>query len=678
MKSKLFIDDLNSSQREAILYNYGPLLVIAGAGTGKTRVITYKIAYLIKELKVLPDNILAVTFTNKAADEMLKRVTNLVGKDGKGIWTGTFHSIALRMLRRDGHLVGLPANFSVIDQDDRLSLLRDILKALNIDSKKYPPKVYLNLISNYKNSMEFVDEVPINFEEYKFNEVFAMYQNALKSMSVVDFDDMLSLIVRVLKRFPDIRYFYRKLFSYILVDEFQDTNSIQLEFLRNIVDKDGNITAVGDDDQSIYGWRGAEIRNILNFEQYFPMTKIIKLVDNYRSGFNILYTANRLISNNKYRKGKDLKPFKDSTGIVSIQHFDTEMDEAIFVANKISELFASGSSPDNIAILYRTNAQSRNFEVELNKKGIPFKVMGGVGFYGRKEIKDILSFLRLFYNSYDIQSFKRSVKIPPRGIGDATIEKISQFAMENGIDIWTAIKECFAGLSNKVRSSLEDFVNIFDGLKSVKVSDMIKNIVERIDYESFLSQYEDVYEVEKRMGNVNELVNAAVQLEEQWDLSLADFLSTTTLQTSSDEDANGFVRLMTIHSAKGLEFDTVFLTGLEEGVFPLYRSMENEWEMEEERRLCYVGITRAKDSLFLTHVDRRLFYGKASFLKPSPFLQEIKYMLYNSDSEKRVYHDKFGEGKVLKIEGSGENARVTVNFRQSGYKTIIAKFLKFE
>ncbi len=671
------LTDLNPTQREAVLYNEGPLLVIAGAGTGKTKVITNKIAYLIKELGIPSENILAVTFTNKAADEMLKRVTLLVGKAGKGIWIGTFHSIALKMLRRDGHLLDLPANFSVIDQDDRLGLLRDILKNLNIDSKKYPPKIYLNLISNYKNTLEFVDEIPLTFEEYKFDEVFKMYQYALKSMAVVDFDDMLSLVVRLLKRNPELKYFYRDLFKYVLVDEFQDTNSIQLEFLTNIVDKDGKITAVGDDDQSIYGWRGAEIKNILNFETYFPNTKVIKLVDNYRSGFNILDTANRLIANNKYRKGKDLRPFKDATGEVFVHRFENEIEEAQFVANKISDLLAKGISPDEIAILYRANAQSRNFEVELNKMGIHFKVLGGVGFYGRREIKDILAYLRLFSNPYDIQSFKRAIKVPHRGVGDVTVEKIAQFAMDNGLNIWTALKEFSSQFSPKVRSAIDGFIAVFDGLEEVSVSEMIKNIVERIDYESFLNQYEDQFEAEKRMDNVNELVNAAVQLEEQGVLTLADFLATTTLQTSSDEDADGFVRLMTIHSAKGLEFDTVFLTGLEEGVFPLYRAMENEWEMEEERRLCYVGITRSKERLFITHVDRRLFYGKAQFLKPSPFIFEIKSMFDKKRTEEKVFHEKFGEGKVLKIEGSGEDARVTVNFQRYGYKTIIAKFLKF-
>lgn len=671
------LDDLNPTQREAVLYNEGPLLVIAGAGTGKTKVITNKIAYLIKEISVVPENILAVTFTNKAADEMLKRVTDLVGKAGKGIWIGTFHSIALRMLRRDGDLLGLPANFSVIDQDDRLGLLRDILRNLNIDSKKYPPKIYLNLISNYKNTLEFVDEIPISFEEYKFDEVFKMYQYALKNMAVVDFDDMLSLVVRLLRRNPEIKYFYRDLFRYVLVDEFQDTNSIQLEFLINIVDKDGKITAVGDDDQSIYGWRGAEIRNILNFENYFPNTKVIKLVDNYRSGFNILDTANRLIANNRYRKGKDLRPYKDTTGEVFIQRFENEIEEAQFVANKISDLLARGIQPDDIAILYRANAQSRNFEVELNKRGIHFKVLGGVGFYGRREIKDILAYLRLFSNPYDIQSFKRAIKVPHRGVGDVTIEKISQFAMENGLDIWAALEKFLPQLSPKVRSSLEGFIDVFDGLKELSVSEIIKNIVQRIDYESFLNQYEDQFEAEKRMDNVNELVNAAVQLEEQGLMTLTDFLATTTLQTSTDENADGFVRLMTIHSAKGLEFDTVFLTGLEEGVFPLYRAMENEWEMEEERRLCYVGITRSKERLFITYVDRRLFYGKAQFLKPSPFIFEMESFFDKKGVEEKVFHEKFGEGKVLKIEGTGENARVTVNFQRYGYKTIIAKFLKF-
>lgn len=666
---------LNESQYEAITYNAGPLLVIAGAGTGKTRVITHKIAYLIKELSILPEQILAVTFTNKAADEMLRRVVQLTGKVAHRIWIGTFHSIALRMLRRDGHLVGLGANFSVIDQDDRLGVIRDILKNMNIDPKKYPPKTYLSLISDYKNSMEFVDEIPIIVDYYKFEEVFQMYQNITKNMNVVDFDDMLSLIVRVMKNNPDVKFGYRQMFRYILVDEFQDTNKIQLEFLIQLCDKDGFITAVGDDDQSIYGWRGSEIKNILNFEEHFPSTKIIKLTDNYRSGHVILSTANQLIANNRYRKGKDLRPFRMDQGEIIVKRFANELEEAAFVADKISELITRGVPPDEIAILYRANSQSRNFEVELNRRGLPFKVVGGIGFYGRKEIKDILSYLRLYANRFDIQAFKRAVKIPTRGIGDVVIDKIADLSIKNGIDIFTVIKEYGDFLSPKQRSSLNDFLFLFAGLEQLKVSEMISHIVETIEYESFISQYEDIYEVEKRMDNINELINAAVQMEEIRNITLSEFLSTTTLQTSSDEDTHDMVRLMTIHSSKGLEFDTVFLTGLEEGVFPLFRSMDNEWELEEERRLCYVGITRSKNRLFITHADRRLFYGKAQLLNPSPFLQEI--VKSDKPKNKRVYHEKFGKGEVINIEGSGDTARVHVFFEEYGYKTIIAKFLKW-
>ncbi|MCX8084083.1 MAG: UvrD-helicase domain-containing protein [Calditerrivibrio sp.] len=672
------LDDLNQSQKDAVLYNDGPLLVIAGAGTGKTKVITHKIAYIIKELNIAPENILAMTFTNKAADEMSKRVTNLTGNRSRGIWIGTFHSIALKMLRRDGYLIDLPPNFGIIDQDDRISILRDILKNLNIDSKKYPPKIYLSSISNFKNTMEFVNEVNLSFDEYKFDEVFANYQSVLKSMSMIDFDDMLSLALRILKRFPEVKYFYKTLFKYILVDEFQDTNGIQLEFLINLSDSDGRVTAVGDDDQSIYGWRGAEIKNILNFDQYFPSVKIVKLVDNYRSGFNILHAANCLISNNRYRRVKELQSYKKEMGHVVIQCFENEIEEAAFVANKIQELVNLGVELNDIAILYRANAQSRNFEVELNNKRLPYKVIGSVGFYGRKEIKDILAFLRFYSNPYDIQSFKRAIKIPPRHIGDATIEKVSAFTLENGVDILTSIKELYNTFTDRVKKSFDEFIVLFDGFEHLKVSEMIKNIVDKIEYENFLSQYEDMYEVERRMDNINELINAAVQKEEDGELTLKDFLSDATLYTSNDEDATGFIKLMTIHSAKGLEFHTVFLTGLEEGVFPLYKAIDNDLEMEEERRLCYVGITRSKEMLFISHVNRRLFYGKPQILKPSPFIFEIKHNMIKSDiGYDRVSHEKFGDGKIIKIEGSGENSKVTVNFEHFGIKTIIAKFLKF-
>lgn len=667
---------LNESQLEAVKYNDGPLLVIAGAGTGKTRVITHKIAYLIKNRNIPPENILAVTFTNKAADEMARRISQLTDKHSKNIWIGTFHSIALRMLKRDGYLSGLKPNFSVIDQDDRLSIIRDILKNINIDPKKYPPKNYLNLISNYKNSLEFVDEITPKEDFYKFEEVFNNYQHSLREMNMIDFDDMLSLIVRVLKYNPDVKYHYRTVFKYILVDEFQDTNKIQLEFLTSICDKNGFITAVGDDDQSIYGWRGAEIRNILNFEEYFPTAKIVKLTDNYRSGHKILNTANKLISNNKFRKGKDLQPFIKEHGDIIIKQFQSETDEATFVAEKIRDLLNLGIQAEEIAILYRANSQSRNFEVELNRLGIPFKVIGGVGFYGRREIKDILSYLRLYSNPYDIQSFKRSIKIPSRGIGDSTIERVAKFSSDNGIDILRAIAELMDQFTSKQQRSFENFIEIIGQLKNLKVSDAIKKIVELTEYESYISQFEDIYEVEKRMDNVNELINAAAQIEETGEVNINDFLSVTTLHTSNDEESNNTVKLMTIHASKGLEFNTVFLTGLEEGVFPIFRALENNLELEEERRLCYVAITRAKERLFLTYSNRRLFFGKAQFLKPSPFIDEIE----SFDSKKfknKVFHEKFGEGDVIKIEGNGENAKVEVFFHKYGYKTIISKFLKW-
>jgi DNA helicase-2/ATP-dependent DNA helicase PcrA len=693
-------NELNEEQFEAVTHCEGPLLVLAGAGTGKTRVITYRIAYLIDKINVEPYRILSVTFTNKAAEEMKFRLFNLIGSVSKTVWAGTFHSIALRILRRDGAYIGLKEGFSVVDQDDRISILRSILKELGIDTKKYTPKMYLSKISDYKNTLEFVKEIAISDETLlNFEKVFDAYQQRMSDSNMIDFDDMLSLSIRLFMKNKDVADKYKNLFEHILVDEYQDTNLIQFVFLNILSGNKGNICVVGDDDQSIYGWRGAEIKNILEFDSVYEQVKIIKLIQNYRSDAKIIFTANSLISCNRYRRDKQLKPVSSEPGFVKLTEYYDGQNEADTIAKEILNLINLGIEHDEIAILYRTNAQSRSFEVVLNHLLIPYKVIGGIGFYQRKEIKDILSYLRVFNNKYDVQAFERSLKVPPKGIGQASVNKIINFASNNAMDLLEASKEISNSMSSKQKNSLLNYLNLFEELKtSSSISEMIIKIVEMISYEDFVKKYDDERDAKIRMENIEELINAATEFEENNEEgSLSDFLASTTLQTSSDEPSEKTVKLMTIHAAKGLEFHSVFLTGLEDGLFPLFRAYEDDtgMELEEERRLCYVGITRAKKRLYLSYAASRMVYGKWQNSRKSIFLHEmnipdnknkfstgrkvIKSIKEDENELKdgsKVFHNKFGEGLVVGISGSGENAKVDVYFKTRGLKKVVASFLQ--
>jgi len=676
---------LNKEQLEAVTYTGGPMLVLAGAGTGKTRVITYRIYHIIENENISPSEIMAVTFTNKAANEMKNRLLSLIGSKVNELWIGTFHSIALRLLRAEYEHAKLKNNFAVIDQEDRFSLIRDILKRLNIDNKKFPPKTYLNIISNFKNTLSFVEKLPINEDYHMIAEVFQEYQRELLRLNVVDFDDMLSLIVRVFKENPNIAQYYRQIFKHVLVDEYQDTNTIQFVFLQQLCGKNGNICVVGDDDQSIYGWRGADINNILDFDKHFENTKIVKLTSNYRSQKGVLTLANKLISNNKYRKGKTLLPALNISGEILIKGCKDEQDEAVWVAKKVKDLHENGTSYSNIAVLYRTNAQSRNFEEVFNRFKIPYKVLGSIGFYQRREIKDILSYLKVYDNPFDYQSFVRSIKNPPRGIGNATIDKIIRYSLENNIDILESLKENLEKLGLKQKEEAKKYLELFDKLKEIElIKDMIIEVIKDIDYEEYLKQFEEVAIFEKRLLNLEELVNSAAAMEEGGRITLNEYLSNIALVTSTDEDAGENVNVMTVHAAKGLEFDSVFLTGLEDGLFPIYSALEDEKLLEEERRLCYVGVTRAKNNLYLTHTRSRFHFGRRSDSKPSIFIDEIKTLDVSTKEDgiieikegQRVRHEKFGEGIVISVSGSGEDAKVDVFFKLSGLKKIVKKFLK--
>lgn len=710
-------NELNEGQYQAVVRTENPLLVLAGAGTGKTRVITYRIAYLINEEGIEPERILAVTFTNKAAEEMKNRLRKLVGIDAAAVWMGTFHSISLRILRRDGAAAGLKAGFGIIDQDDRMSLFREVVKKLNIDHKKYPPKQYMNKISWFKNTVQYVEkQIPDAGAFHRIDEVFREYQRSLDEQFLIDFDDMLSISIRLLDEHDDVREYYTNMFRHILVDEYQDTNSIQFMFLRLLTGRSGRICVVGDDDQSIYGWRGADIRNILEFDKHFNNVEVVKLTENYRSTADIIARANTLIRNNTMRRGKELTAHLEVEGTLEHSSLLNETSEAEFVTKNIEKYAEEGVSYKEMAVLYRTNAQSRNFEVSLNKAGIPYKVVGGTAFYQRREIKDMLSYLRFFDNSFDSASFNRSVKSPMRGIGDTTIDKVRDYASANTTSILEALRQILPTLGRAQQQAFGKYLEIMEGLASfTKISDMTNHVIVKTEYKEYITAHESEEEAKKRIENIHELYNAAIAFEESMpEGTLTDFLASTSLSSSTDEEAGDRVSLMTIHSAKGLEFDTVFLTGLENGLFPLYDNPDEPETMEEERRLCYVGITRAKRNLHVTCAESRIIYGNRSITKRSYFLDEMGFAkpkpLYapsppaassfqnrfsksqqlrrpaaakkaegsTSKAGKKVRHEKFGEGIIISTSGEGASEKADVFFKNAGgLKKIMTAFLTF-
>ena len=661
-------------------------------------------------------NILAVTFTNKAAEEMKHRLQGLIGQLSNAVWMGTFHSICLNILRNEAEYIGLAKSFSVIDQEDRLSLIRQILKSLNIDTTQFKPKAYLHAISSYKNTENYArnDEIEENYHMLKT--VFQAYQKELELQRLVDFDDMISLCVRLFNTHPNVLEKYKELYKYILVDEYQDTNAVQFRLLYMLAGEDGNLCVVGDDDQSIYGWRGAEVRNILEFDKVFKNVQEIKLEGNYRSGKSILSIANRLIENNTYRRGKTLEASSDKEADVRKFEFTNEYEEAEFAAGTIlKKIEDDGVNPADIAILYRTNAQSLNFERALKMKNIPHKVVGNIGFYQRREVKDILSYLKFSSNKRDTQSFIRSITTPKRGIGNSSIDKILSYAEDNDIDIMQALNADLKFLA-KHRATIERYIAIINKTEEIhSIPEKIKYIIDALNYKEYLKGLgEEADVIDRKMENLDELVSDAVRFEESSGSSLQDFLASAALVTSSDEDAEHSVKLMTMHAAKGLEFKIVFLTGLEEGLFPLGNS-EGETNIEEERRLCYVGITRAMETLYITRARNRLRRDRHNHADASRFLGELQYgaafkfnkgktqntftningkyadyIKSTTNSQKKEYnnssavfapsakvrHSVFGEGVVLFSEGSGNEEKVTVHFKKAGIKKIIAEFLE--
>jgi len=729
--------DLNPPQQEAMLHGEGPLLILAGAGSGKTRIITRRIAYLIGRRAVQPWQILAVTFTNKAADEMRRRVELLLGARGLNVALGTFHSTCVKILRKWHGELGLRSSFVIYDEADQLSLIKDCLKALDLSERTLSPRGVAARISRAKNELQTPGEyatVANDFTEERTAKIYALYQDRLRASHAVDFDDLLMLTVLLFRQKPHVLQYYQNLWRYVLVDEYQDTNHAQYQIVNFLSQRHGNLCVVGDDDQSIYRWRGADLNNILDFERDHPGCTVIKLEQNYRSTQNILDAAGGVVSHNIGRKGKTLWT-ENPTGesVVFCQSRD-EQAEAYFVVRTIRTLSAEGGySLDDFAIFYRTNAQSRVLEDALRREVTPYVIVGGLRFYERKEIKDLLSYLRLVANPDDTQSFKRIVHVPPRGIGQATVDKLEGLAVAERVSLWEACK--LAGERNllgpKAQKALAEFLALIERARAkLEVTTVPELILELLDTTGYLADLknEGTIEAESRIENLQELVSAAREfMERSEDPSLQAFLDSVALIADIDElaEGTGTVTLMTLHSAKGLEFPVVLITGMEEGVFPHARSLIDDDELEEERRLCYVGMTRAKDRLFLSAALSRRLYTSNAYNLPSRFLDEVPQDLmeridglqtsrgsgvwglgsaqdlrspasdprplradarYEAEEAfvdhlqvgMRVRHPDWGIGTIKERIGEGEDLKVVVTFAGVGRKKLAAKFVHLE
>lgn len=728
-------DTLNDKQKEAVFLTEGPLLLLAGAGSGKTKVLTHRIAYLIEEKGVNPWNILAITFTNKAAKEMRERIDNLVGYGSEDIWVSTFHSMCVRILRRNINKLGFNNSFVIYDTEDQKNIIKDIIKIQKLDTDQFKERNILNEISKAKDEFispsEYERESIGNFRKTKIAGVYKEYQKRLKDNNALDFDDLIYKTVELFQFNPDVLETYQKRFKYIMVDEYQDTNTLQFKLINQLSAKYRNICLVGDDDQSIYKFRGANIDNILDFEQNFPDANIIKLEQNYRSTKNILDVANAVIKNNQKRNDKILWTNNDDGEKVYFHQYETERDEAEGISNSIQLLVnARKIKYSDCAILYRTNSQSRMFEERFLMHGIPYKILGGINFYQRKEIKDLLAYLRIIENDKDDLSVKRIINVPKRGIGNTSIEKVIIFAEQNNMNLYTALKEIKENQELvKVADKMKVFTDLIDNFKAIKdkikPSELFKKILEDTKYLEELS-LENTDEALDRIQNIDQLLNKIVACEEETEeITLSEVLEQIALVADIDnlDESKDTVVLMTIHSAKGLEFPYVYLVGMEDGVFPSYISLnsENEDDIEEERRLCYVGITRAREKLCLSCARLRLLHGRSQYNKISRFVFEIpeesmkkelpknKYVSEKSyiKSKKRVKdiidipyntkeieikkadnldydigdtvkHIKFGKGVVKNIILGGKDYEVTVDFEKCGIKKMFASFAKLK
>ena len=637
------LDGLNDRQKEAVEYMDGPLLILAGAGSGKTRVLTYKIAYLLEKEIVKPWQILAITFTNKAAKEMKERVEGLVGQVAQDMWLGTFHSVCVRILKREIELLGYTRDFNIFDEIDKEKVLKEVTKKLNIDEKMYPIGLLKSEISKAKEVMKdnltYQKEAMGDFRKEEIAKVYNMYQDTLKSNNSIDFDDIIMLTVKLFLENPDRLLYYQQKFSYILVDEYQDTNKTQFLLISLLSSATGNICVVGDESQSIYGFRGADITNILNFEKEFPNAKIVKLEENYRSTKNILNAANEVIKNNSSKLDKVLWTQNEEGEKIEYKTLNNEYEEVEYVVDKIDELCRKENQKySDFAVLFRTNAQARVLEEVFMKSGTPYKLIGGIKFYARKEIKDIISYLKLIQNKNDNIALKRIINEPKRGIGDLYVYLFDMLASQKGVSIFELIQDSnnLTGIRSAGNIILfRDMINSFIRVKNeIKVSELIKKVLKESGYEDMLNS-EGTKETEIRFDNLMEFIGVAIEFEnENAEHTLGDFLESIALVSDVDnlDETTEAVTLMTMHSAKGLEFKNVFIVGMEEGLFPSKRSIEEDGQTEEERRLCYVAITRAQKHLFLTNTKKRTLYGSTTFSIPSRFIEEIPDSVLSEDA----------------------------------------------
>ena len=632
---KNLIDNLNKEQREAVLHTDGPLLIFAGAGSGKTRVLTHRIAYLIEEKGVYPSSILAITFTNKAANEMKERVINLLDCH-YDMWVSTFHSACARIMRMETEsLEGYKKNFIIFDSDDQQKLIKECLKELNYNEKNFPPREVLSIISNAKDQLmgpnRFMDRYGRDFRLKKIGDIYSLYQKKLKSNNAMDFDDILFNTVKLFENNEEILRKYQQKFRYVLVDEYQDTNNCQYKLVNLLAKEHQNLCVVGDDDQCIYTWRGADIRNILNFEKDFPHAKVIKLEQNYRSTQTILDAANNVIKNNSGRKSKKLWTEKDEGKPIVYYKAINERDEADFIIEEIDRLaFSDVRSLKDFAILYRTNAQSRIIEELCMARGIPYKIVGGHRFYDRKEVKDVIAYLRSILDPEGDMSIKRIINVPKRGIGKATLETLEKYARDHGDSLYGALLsiEDVDGIGKKAKNNIKEFVSLMAEFMTIAEKESVSKIIkEVIGNSGYLKELEGGDEEDQgRAENIKELVSAAIEYEDKnEDSSLEGFLENLALMSDIDglEEERDGITLMTLHSAKGLEYPVVFISGMEEGLFPSMQSTFEDYRLEEERRLMYVGITRAKEKLYLTSAFERTLFGSTSYTMDSRFLNEI-------------------------------------------------------
>ncbi|MFD0051015.1 DNA helicase PcrA [Actinomycetes bacterium NPDC127524] len=740
--SEKLVNGLNEQQQKAVKATDGPLLIMAGAGSGKTRVLTHRIAYLMVEKEVAPWNILAITFTNKAAREMKERIRAILGGAADEIWVSTFHSMCVRILRRDIDRIGFNRNFSILDTTDQQSVIKQILKDKNMDTKKYDYRAILGSISSAKNELVSPEEFAKTAGDYYSQvtaDVYTEYQKRLRKNQALDFDDLIMMTILLFQRVPEVLEYYQRKFQYIHVDEYQDTNRAQYMLVKQMASRFRNICVVGDSDQSIYRWRGADIANILSFEKDYPNATVIFLEQNYRSTKRILSAANGVIGNNSNRKPKNLWTENSEGNKIFYLRADSEQGEAQFVAGKINEISRdSGRKLSDFAILYRTNAQSRVMEEVLLKSNIQYSIVGGIKFYDRKEIKDILAYLRLIANPDDDISLRRVINVPKRGVGSTSLDKIADYAASQDLSMFGALEEIeHIGLSPKIMKAAREFRDLVKGYSNMQeylsVTELVEEVIGKSGYREML-EAEKTIESQSRLENIDEFLSVTKNFEEKNDdKSLVGFLTDLALVADIDslddtDEAQETVTLMTLHSAKGLEFPVVFLLGLEEGVFPHSRSLMDEEEMEEERRLAYVGITRAETELYITNAQMRTLYGRTNMNPVSRFISEIpedlledlmpkpkakRFSSQSSYSSKPVQsggtqrtpsfgravsapsktggdeigwkvgdkasHKKWGTGTVVSVKGEGEGKELDIAFPSpTGIKRLLAKFAPIE